>query len=141
MVRIFPTFVRVKHRVVALDDRSTRVIGSRAPADQRYAAPVVKLKPAAEVLDLADTKLGKQLAKTFVKGVKLDEILRLLGDRRTVRRSRLTRRRRVRIIRMRDFLESPSFGAGSLGRERRDQVAQLRRDERLSKQTVGNESA
>lgn len=35
----------------------------------------------AEVLDLADTKLGKQLAKTFVKGVKLEAILRLLGDR------------------------------------------------------------
>jgi outer membrane protein assembly factor BamB len=42
---------------------------------------MAKLKPAAEVLDLADTKLGKQLAKTFVKGVKLDAILRLLGDR------------------------------------------------------------
>jgi outer membrane protein assembly factor BamB len=43
---------------------------------------VAKPKLVPEVLDLtADAKLGKQLAKAFVKGVKLDAILKLLGDR------------------------------------------------------------
>ena len=68
------------------DDRTRVLVDATSPARLSppttiYVAPVAKLKPAAEVLDLTDTKLGKQLAKTFVKGVKLDAILRLLGDR------------------------------------------------------------